>query len=221
MFAWPLKQGPKLTDWIILCRYPSISGDNGASFAPSAPQHHRVHLGSCQECFCFHTGTHRQPNVSAHLLDLPIAVFQLISRLFRSTASALSSPPESTAARKGFPSVSRWTLSPPTNTENIWSMSIHPAARSKSSRYDTYWCLRFKSKILGNQCFTCYAMFLSLKELIASWRQTGKRLIKRPLKTERSISHPMSPPCWKRWGLTVCLQWCCSDVTLLIQAINS
>lgn len=45
-------------------------------------------------------------------------------------------------------------------------------------------------------------MFLgSLKELIANWRPTGTGLIKRPFKTEKNINRPMTPPCWKRWGI--------------------
>lgn len=54
--------------------------------------------------------------------------------LSRSTASALSSPPESMAGRRVCPSESKWTLLPPTNTANTSSMSILQAARSKSSR---------------------------------------------------------------------------------------
>lgn len=42
-----------------MCRYSVVSGDTGALFTPSAPQHHRVPLGSCQERFCFHPGTCR------------------------------------------------------------------------------------------------------------------------------------------------------------------
>lgn len=46
-----------LTVLIISCRYPAVGGGPGTPFTPSAPQHHRVPLGSCQECVCFPSGT--------------------------------------------------------------------------------------------------------------------------------------------------------------------
>lgn len=50
-----------------------------------------------------------------------------------------------------------------------------------------------------NDPCACFC-FGSLKEPIANWRRTEKRLIKSPPKTERSISFPMIPHCWRRWG---------------------
>lgn len=43
----------------IVCRYSIISGDSGALFTPSAPQHRGVSLGSGQNCFRIHPGRGR------------------------------------------------------------------------------------------------------------------------------------------------------------------
>lgn len=96
----------EISGWLITCRYPSVSGDPGASFRPSAPQHHRIPLGSPEECFCFHPGTHPIPvSVPWRLWSLAEFIFQLFSILLSFQVNCISTEftPRKHGGEKGVP----------------------------------------------------------------------------------------------------------------------